>query len=572
MSAPTIPTCPLGLTADDLSAWRDHALNAADERRITSHTGSCPACQRTIAAHAALAAALQADQPPAPDPRNWSRLHARINGERLAHTRGATAARHAPRRAIWGSLGAAAAVLLISALFISLFQQQAQRRGATSQRKTAAATPPALTAVPPTAPIAGPTLDWQTHTAPASVIPPPGNQTYDNGFAFSPTDAKTAYICATTNAINAPNTIWATHDGAATWTHVSDIPYAGEVAQCSITVDASDPQRLNVILSEEGPNFQAIVTNVISDDGGKSWRTLSDDIQLVGLDTRSGVSVAVTTPWDFATSATTPGQAGRRPQLSVSRDDWRTWQPIDGALTAQGMFVEKAWRRPGDGALLVEAMTRVASVTPTSASSTDAPPLAVYTYSLWQSTDLGASWSQFPTPANFGGDYDYVVAQPQGSDPWRVCGFQRVGGSATPTGLIGCTSDGGQTWTARPLPALKEPCGAGCLKQQQTIGAGGGALLSDGSLITTFYAGPQSSDVVETLSMFHIFRLAPGASQWQDLGPAPNNGLIVLDTSPTGTLVSVSGGGSLDGVGGSIVGHLGGDIPNRGELAFATLP
>src|SRR6185437_5769653 len=166
MSAPTIPICPLGLTADDLSAWRDHALKATDERRITSHTGGCPACQRTIAAHAALAAALQAEQPPAPDPRNWSRLHARINGERLARTPSPLAARHTPRHAIWGGLGAAAAVLLISALFISLFEQQAQRRGATSQHKSVVATPPALTAVPPTAPIAGPTLDWQTHMAP----------------------------------------------------------------------------------------------------------------------------------------------------------------------------------------------------------------------------------------------------------------------------------------------------------------------------------------------------------------------------------------------------------------------
>ncbi len=568
MSAPTIPTCPLGLTADDLSAWRDHALSVADEQRITSHTRGCPACQRTIAAHAALAAALQADQPPAPDPRNWSRLHARINGERLARTPSAPTARRTPRRAIWGGLGAAAAVLLISALFISLFEQQAQRRGATSQRKAVvAATPPALTAVPPTAPIAGPALGWQTHLAPASVIPPPGNQFYDNGFAFSPTDAKTAYICATTNAINAPIAIWATHDGAATWTHVSDLPYISEIAECNVSVDAADPLRLNVIVSEQS------VPSYLSDDGGKTWRTLSDDMQLVGLDTRSGVSVAITTPWDFARPGPiNPSAPQRQPQLSVSRDDWRTWQPINGALAAQGMIVEKAWRRPGDGALLVEAATRVASVTPTGASSTGAPPFAVYTYSLWQSADLGASWSRVPTPANFGDAYDYVVAQPLSSDPWRVCGFQRVGSGATQSGLIGCTSDGGQTWTARPLPALKEPCGAGCLKQQETLGAGGSALLSDGSLVTIFYAGPQRADVIENLSMFHIFRLAPEASQWQDLGSQPGNALLLIGAPPTGTLVGYSGGGSLDGLGGEIVGQMGGYIPNRGALAIATLP
>lgn len=46
----------------------------------------------------------------------------------------------------------------------------------------------------------------------------------------------------------------------------------------------------------------------------------------------------------------------------------------------------------------------------------------------------------------------------------------------------------------------------------------------------------------------------------------------MIGASPTGTLVCFSGGAFMDGVSGEIVGQLGGDISNRGELAIATLP
>lgn len=570
MSAPATPACALGLSADDLSAWRDHTLAPEAERRITAHASGCPACQRTIAAHEALATALQAEQPPAPDPRNWPRLQARIS-DSWRRAPAMPTLRRAQRHAVWGGLSAAAAVLLISALFFHLFTQQAGLRGGSSHHKNVvAATPPALLAVAPTTPIVGQALDWQTRMAPESVIPPPGNQTYNNGFAFSPTDANTAYICATTNAINAPNTIWATHDGAKTWTHVGDIPYAGEVASCAITVDAADPLRLNVILSQQSLTLQSLVTNEISDDGGKTWRTLSDDVQLIGLVTRGSVSIAVASPWDSIVNANAKGRPWR---LSLSRDDWRTWQPIDGALAAQGLIVEKVWSRPGDGALLVEAAASSTPTTPTAtgAASTHAPISATYIYSLWQSVDLGAHWTPLPTPPNLIAIGGFVVAQPQGNAAWQACGFAPTGSGATQSELIGCTADGGQTWTARPLPALKQSCGAGCL-QQQTPGEDGSALGSDGSLITTFFAGPTDPTVAQTLSMFHIFRLAPGASAWQDLGSQPGNALVMLGAPPTGTLVSFSGGSTLDGLGGELVGHLGGDVPNRGALAFATLP
>ncbi len=572
MSAPTTSHCPLGITPDDLSAWRDHALPSDEEQRITTHIATCPACQRIIAADDALAATLVADQPPAPDAQNWQRLQARI----AANTPSTAAQRHAPRRALWSGLAAAAAVLLISALFMQLFGQLALRRGANSHHKTTiASTPPALASVPPTTPIAGPRLNWQYHSAPESVIPPPGNQTYDNGFGFSPTDARTAYICATTNAIGAPNTIWATHDGAATWTHVGDIPYSGDVAQCSVTVDAANPLHVHAILSQQNLKGQSVATSAISDDGGKTWRILSDDVQLVGLVTHGDVSVALVYPWDgIVYSSAHP----RPPHISVSRDDWRTWQPIDGPLLAQAAqsgkaYVTRVWQRPGDGALLAEISVK----NPAFNIATPNTMILAYTVQLWTSADLGAHWQLLPMPPNLNPLDNALVAQPRGTDAWKVCGLVNLPNSdpSKVSQRIGCTLDGGQTWSARPLPALYQRCDNGanpkCL-QQQTIGMFGGSLLSDGSLLATFYAGSNDPGVVETYSMYHPFLLAPGATHWQDLGSIPSSEMLALATQPNGTLVSYSGGGSTDGVSGEIVGHLGGDVPNRGVFAIATLP
>ncbi|HZC04563.1 MAG TPA: hypothetical protein VE338_02910 [Ktedonobacterales bacterium] len=572
MSASTIPICSLGLSPDDLSAWRDHALSANDERRIADHIGSCQACQRTVAGHEALAAALRAERSPAPDPRNWPQLQARIGGDnrhrRAAHR---LPARPARRPALWGGLGAVAAVLLISTLFFRLFSRQADLRGASSHvtTPTIIATPQALTAVAPTAPIVGPKLNWQMRMAPESVIPPPGNQTYTNGFAFSPTDASTAYICATTNATLTPTiTVWATHDGAATWTHVGDLPSDGEVAQCSVIVDAADPMRLTVTVSAQNSStYQSSFTTALSDDGGKTWRMIGSNMRLVGLNTQQGVSIADVTPLTDVANPNNPQYA----QLSASRDDWKTFQAIDAPLAARGLAVYRVWRRPGDGALLVVAIQRQAAHSTPVANppsvATSAPPATT----LWQSADLGEHWTQLPTPPNMLNVNNMLVAQPVGNAPWKACGFQQTGSGATLNQLIGCTLDGGRTWQSRPLPALKQSCGSGCLAQQ-VVGWDNGALLPDGSLIVPFYTGPTDPNAVQTQSMFHLFSLTPGATQWQDHGSWPGSALTVIASAPAGTLVSYSGSGSLDGPGGELVGHLGGDVPNRGVLAFATLP
>ena len=48
--------------------------------------------------------------------------------------------------------------------------------------------------------------------------------------------------------------------------------------------------------------------------------------------------------------------------------------------------------------------------------------------------------------------------------------------------------------------------------------------------------------------------------------------MIPIDAAGSTTLVSYTGNTYDGSFGGVLVGHLSGDIPNRGELSFATLP
>ncbi|HEU0025977.1 MAG TPA: zf-HC2 domain-containing protein [Ktedonobacterales bacterium] len=552
MNASTIPTCPLGMTAGDLSAWRDHALTPADERRITAHTSACPACQQVIAAHEALAAIMRSDEPPAPDPRNWTRVQARIASARPA-TRFA-ARQWAPRwrrAALWSGMGAAAAALVISALFFSLFSRMI-----------------GLRAMAPTTPVAGPTLTWQYQSVPESVIPPLGAKSDVSNIAFAPTDAQTAYICYVDNARHKfPVAIWATHDGAGSWAHVSDLPNTATIAGCMVTVDAHDPLRLNVVVHGQniyGQNpttYEDVLFSYVSENGGKTWRTLNAKVALAFLATSDGTSVAVVDPLAEFTGP----QSGQSLRLSISHDGFRTWQPIDAQLSASGQHVVRVWQRPGDGALLALALV----MTPSSGS-----------FALWSSDDLGAHWTPFPTPSNLSGpSLAFLVAQPYGTAPWQVCGVADAGTSSTPASasqIIGCTRDGGQTWTSRPLPALKASCGAGCLKQQTLSYLS--ALLPDGSLVAPFYLNPADASAAQPSSLPHIFRLPAGSDHWQDLGSQPASVLLPMSSSSGAALVSFSGdtgntGESYyDGVSASLISHPGSGASKPGVLAIATLP
>lgn len=541
MSAPSAPACPLGLRADDLSAWRDHALPLAEEQRISAHLSGCPACQRIIGAHQALAAAALAEQPPALDPRGWPQLQARIAAAQPAPRRmhaAAPALSRTPRRAMWGGLGAAAAVLLLSALFIHLFAQQALVRGGSSHTATATATPvvtpqPIPTKVAPTTPIAGTQLQWQTREGPADLIPltSASDETHDNTIVFSPTDARTAYVCSVTRGATAAAVdVWASHDGARSWTHESASSYSLQWYGCRLNVDAGDPLRVELTLTTLYGNSDSTSQSLLSDDGGQSWLHIADGQMLTNLVTRGKVAVGMIRQWpphlnDGETRATpTTQQLKRIEQVVVSHDDWRTWQPIDSFFWAQGLMVKDVWQRPGDGALLASALSETGEPNP--ADDTQ----------LWQSIDLGAHWTRIPTPTNLSTGGGFLVGQPQANDPWHACGIGVVGKEVNqPTTLVACTLDSGQTWQTRPMPVFTSLCGSYCEGESLSSQP---ELLPDGSLLASFGASVSANGVQQSDLAGQLYVLPPHATQWQDIGGA-NNGAVIAIGGPTTTLVSL---------------------------------
>ncbi len=567
MSATATPTCPLGLSADDLSAWRDQTLSAEETRRIKSHVPACDACRRVIAAHGALAFALRADEPPAPDPLNWSRLQARI-ATGVAPARNPAPARGPRwrRAAFWSGLSAATAALVISALFFSLFTQWAARRPVTVRplaTSTPAPTVAPVSTIAPTTPIKGTPLTWQTYAAPAAAVPPHGNASPDDAFAFAPSDARTAYVCAPLNAGGANLMgIWATHDGAHSWKQVANLPISSPHVGCVITVDALDPLRLNVLVEDASQQGSPTSRSYLSEDGGMTWRALGDGVSLYWLTTRGQTSVAVTAPGDMQ-GGYIP-MPSRAPRLVVSHDGFHSWASIDTPLVARGLNVWSAWQRPGDGALLVMAEKR----TPNPNGAVD----PIVTSSLWESDDMGVSWRAFPTPANLNGIPGFIAAQPRGSDPWRVCGLTYPQGSAYLGEVIACTLDGGKTWTPRPLPTLRVLCGptSDCT-QLETIDTAA-TLLNNGTLLATFYTGPSSGGVMVGPFTMKAFALPAGSNHWQDLGPIPGGTFSTVDAPDAVTVVGYLGSTFTGVLGGQLGNTESGTEPYVGDFSFATLP
>lgn len=530
MSAPTTSHCPLGLTPDDLSAWRDHTLASNEERRITAHVASCPTCQRIIAADDALAATLAEDQPPTPDPRNWQQLQARIGG----NAQSTAARRQAPRRAFWSGLAAIAAVLLISTLFFNLFDHlAAPRKGARlDATPTFSPTPivtpqPIPTDVPPTTPIAGTPLQWQTRKGPADLVPmtSAGDPIHSNTIAFSPTDAHTAYVCSITRGTAATLDVWASHDGALSWTHVNTSTFDATWYKCKLNVDAGDPMRVELTLTTNYGAQTPTSRSLLSDDGGKTWRTITDKLMLYDIVTRGKTSFAVQEQWPPVIPA--PGVVltvtpDNIPRLVVSHDDWQSWSPIDGALYTQGLSAEDMWQRPGDGALL-------ASVFPSGSQvSVDQNP------QLWQSIDLGAHWTRLPTPTNMRADGGYIVAQPLSNAPWRACGAMEIGKEiGKPTTLVACTQDSGQTWETRPMPLFSKICVYACSVGEQL---GSPSLTSNGTLFGPFNGHVTASGAQQQSDGYgDYFALSPQSTQWQDMGNIGSIPYVI--GGPTTTLI-----------------------------------
>jgi photosystem II stability/assembly factor-like uncharacterized protein len=288
--------------------------------------------------------------------------------------------------------------------------------------------------------------------------------------------------------------IYVTRDLGQNWARSGDIPVGAQPQsdgkpfnlECRIMVDAARPDRAVVetawLQAGESGDI-SLISSFASFDYGAHWRKLVYPGPFA-----VGPKMASYGGNIYASDAAE--NSGSDQGLWVSHDQMKTWQ----ALTLPPhTFASDFWLNPTTGALLI-------ATSPT----------------LFSSVDGGAHWTQLPAPSTAG--IPWLVQQPQGSAPWRICGAMQAN-------TLTCSADGGQTWKARPALNLVQNSPKGF---QFFAPAGVFALTYDGAALA-----------MAVTASSHVYRLPAGGSAWQDLGPAPTYNDSGPRYSPTPT------GGSL---------------------------
>jgi photosystem II stability/assembly factor-like uncharacterized protein len=338
---------------------------------------------------------------------------------------------------------------------------------------------PSVTVIQGTgAPVAGPVLAWRHANLPSGF----GMSFNVTDLMVAASDGQTAYSCALPSGA-AHMQVIVTHDRGASWTRVTDLPFAQPGGCQTIWVDALNTNIVVVCCGDVNGFFQ----QAISIDGSASWRLSGGALAPVVRQpaTRGSRTYALI-------QYQQPGRTSV--QLGASDDGLRTWRVLDASLNTTN---DRAlWVNSGDGSVLLETWPDGGAV------------------QLWLTHDDGAHWSQIPVPRRDA--LDYAVQQPQaGSQAWRICAQFSNGGTGPDE--LACTSDLGRSWTEEP--AL-DP-GPGAYYPGSLAG-----LPDDGSLLVTSLAG--SSDT--------LYRLPAGATRWQTLGtvaaasctfvPSGNGGIL----------------------------------------------
>jgi hypothetical protein len=470
------PACEHGIPAYALSAWRDGDLPEAEQRRVGDHVAGCPACRTRLADYEALIAALRRQRVPVTDARLWQRVSARAAAASPSPVRVAVT-RH-PLAVALSTAGILAALLALVLGFAHLLSQAPRSSPPASIKGWTLAT------FPP-----GFTLDF-----PSLVV----------------VDGDTAYACVTALAINeqqkptvqgGATQFWVTHNRGVSWTRRADLPILN-INQCQLTVDDLDPNIITVFgraiplhsgglagfLPSDGNGPNAAV----SFDGGASWQP--SDNSVFQHATVGDATIGYTT-YGFVSSTSYPHA------LMISRDQMRTWQPIDNAIVAAG---QRVWwfaleTTLGQGKLLAAAVD-------SSTTSTNA-----YQH-LWASNDGGAQWREMNSPATSTDDY-YVIQQhtadQPANPPLELCAelypITTVSSPPSPPIGISCSAEPWATWQSVPLPPPSTTCAASpspsaAWPRLQAITANGDLYMDDGGCDDTLYRLPARSDTWQVVA------------------------------------------------------------------------
>jgi photosystem II stability/assembly factor-like uncharacterized protein len=292
-------------------------------------------------------------------------------------------------------------------------------------------------------------------------------------------DGVTAYACDASGISGSPPHVFATHDRAAHWARVADVPAPPTTAICVMVVDAENPLSAVAVVSSARPTggFGLDVANYATGDGGHSWRLLPERIHyfITELASTPGVVYALRAEPDLG------------PLLYSSHDGMRTWRQIGAQITG---LPDSFWLDPSSGALLVAATAGAG------------------TPQLWRSDDGGQTWAQLSPPAFA----SLAVQAPAAGQPWHICvASYAQGASTSQINSLACSADGGQTWTPRPARGGIQAGGNGSSALQDSLLA----IADDGAILWSVYNHDGSAA---------LYRLMPGATVWQSLGSVPSAG------------------------------------------------
>jgi hypothetical protein len=541
--------CPLDLPSTTLTAWRDGARSIDESARIAAHVANCAACRQTLALYESLDEALRGQSVPTSDGRLWNAIHARMTDSRPTHINRWT------MRRVAGAGSALAAVLLLALGFAQLFQARGDLTSRPSARATSVpGTPtPLPTAVAASPAVAGRPLIVKPANFPASGVTF-GEQSDDIlTFGVAAGDGASAYSCySTTTSAGSQITIYRTSNRAIDWTRLfqQSVPLF-QTSECEVQVDTLAAQR--VLVSIRGQNFQNLQDmqwHEFSDDGGATWKKLTNNDTLYGLATADGHTY---TMLQHSAGQQNNGLPLYTRHLAVSVDGLRNWQPIDGGLiTASNQMVTHFWAQPG-GELLAE-------VTTTQVSAQNLP--LTTGQALWQTHDGGQHWQlfQIPLPPGSAHAAGYIVRQPLGNAPWGICqALAKQDSHPTPDAVV-CTFDGGKNWTVSPALCASAPCAS----SPTDLGAGDLVLAADNSLLAI---------APDRASHLGLYRLPADTGRWEYLGQLSGSNAMLYTPSAGsaaggGVLWLYAGGTYL----GSLSGIIGGHQSLPGTLTTASYP